>query len=593
MAGVVGLGLLAALYVLLLLPQLDRPLVYDDVNFAFAARAVAETGLAFANAGHMSDRWDFSRREQWALWHPPLYIYLLGLQFKLFGVSETSARLLGCAFGLGTGGLTYLTARALVPGRPRAATATGLLAAAFFMLSPLALQSALILDIDGTVLTFLLTLMALVLVRFPPERDARRLPILAGLFALALWAKLTTPLGFLAVLAATRLLAGRVRQAAIELVVIGLGGGALFLLSWALACVALGMPFDMPFAVTWVQLWLATESTGSWLRSPAALAGALTPALLWAGPYLSLLFAAAGLARLRSYLLTRKIQVVDLLVGFGTLVYLVYLIKLAGGFPKYHVAMLPFWSTAAAALLVETVRRLRIAEAVVLVGAGAGCWWYFRSVPEEWIYGVSAEVGHQLLALPLLLAAGFAALLYLATGAGLGRAVPLLLAAMAIAWGPGVVTRMALADYSTTYFHGTRGHREAAALLGALVGPDEFYVASKDVAWYAANQRYLDQDTFDHLTRAEGAGFGGSLLGYDVRVLALWQRPDSLKQHYRQVLAPGYELVGERDDYAVWVRRQPRERARINRTESVRPVGSPPGLASESRRRRCPVRSRR
>src|SRR5919205_281537 len=89
-----------AVYLALVVPQLGRPLIYDDVNFAFAGRAVAETGLAFANAGHMSDRWDFSRREQWALWHPPLYIYLLGLQFKLFGTSETSGRLLGTAFGL-------------------------------------------------------------------------------------------------------------------------------------------------------------------------------------------------------------------------------------------------------------------------------------------------------------------------------------------------------------------------------------------------------------------------------------------------------------------------------------------------------------
>ena len=103
----VVLLLLAAVYLWLLRPQLARPYMYDDVNFAFAARAVADTGLPYANAGHMSDRWDFSRREQWALWHPPLYIELLGLQFKLFGTSETSGRLLGAAFGLATAARLY------------------------------------------------------------------------------------------------------------------------------------------------------------------------------------------------------------------------------------------------------------------------------------------------------------------------------------------------------------------------------------------------------------------------------------------------------------------------------------------------------
>src|SRR5207237_6060876 len=59
-------------YLALVATQLDRPLMYDDANFALAARAVAETGLPFGNQGWMSERGDFSQREQWALWHPPL-----------------------------------------------------------------------------------------------------------------------------------------------------------------------------------------------------------------------------------------------------------------------------------------------------------------------------------------------------------------------------------------------------------------------------------------------------------------------------------------------------------------------------------------
>src|SRR5438445_10617493 len=40
--------------------QLGRPLMYDDANFALAAKAVADTGLAFGNQGWMTDRSDFS-----------------------------------------------------------------------------------------------------------------------------------------------------------------------------------------------------------------------------------------------------------------------------------------------------------------------------------------------------------------------------------------------------------------------------------------------------------------------------------------------------------------------------------------------------
>lgn len=556
-ASAIVLALLAAAYLALLAPQLGRPLVYDDVNFAFAARAVAETGRAFANAGHMSDRWDFSQREQWALWHPPLYIYLLGLDFKLFGVSETSARLLGAAFGLGTALLTYLTGRTLAAGLGAAAEATGLLAAALYLLSPLATQSALILDIDGTVLTFVLVLISYVALRFPTSRYPRARPALAALFALALWAKLTTPLGLLAALVAYRLLGGRVREAAYDLVVIGLGGGALFLVTWGPACLALQMPFDMPFAVTWLQLWLAADSTGAWRNSPAAAARALAPGLLWAGPYLVPLFLAAALTRARSLLLSRKVQAVDLLIGLGLLVYVVYLIKLAGGFPKYQVAMLPFWALAAAALVVELVGCIGRRDSLLALGAFGLFFVYARSLADAWVSGPRPELGGELVVVPLLVAGALAVIHHLIGRRGLTRSVPLILSAFALAWGPAVVSRMGATDFSTTYFYGTRGQREAAEVLDGLVGPDEFYVASKDVAWYAANQRYVDQETLAYFVAIDGGRFDGHLLGYDVRVLALWQQPDSLKAHYRQLLGPGHDLVAERGDYAIWVRRGP------------------------------------
>jgi hypothetical protein len=530
--------------------------VYDDVNFAFAAQAVAETGMPYANAGHMSDRWDFSQREQWALWHPPLYIELLGVQFKLFGVSESSGRLMGAVFGLATGALTYLTGRALGPGGWISREATGLLGAAFFLLSPLAIQSALILDIDGTVLTFLLALIVYLLVRFPPERHPRVLPVLGGLFALSLWAKLTSPLGLVACLVTVRLLAGRLGQALRELLIIGLGGGAVFLATWGLACLAFRMPFDMPFGVTWIEFLDASATPKGWLRSPEAIAQTAAPSLLWTGPYLVPLFAAAGVARLRGFVATRKIQPVDLLIGFGLLLFLVYLIKLAGGFPKYHIAMLPFWAVSAAALVVEVTGAVLWFElGLLVVGFVLFSQYFANSVPDLWVYGWKPDLGSQLGIIPGLLASGLLAALYLTAGRQLGRNLALALTTMALAWGPAVEQGMGRVGYSTTYHYGTSGQREAAELIDSLLRPNEFYVASKDVAWYAQNQHYIDQDTFDHFLRSSGDRFDGSLLHYDIRVLALLERSDSLQEYYRKALSPRYGRLAERGDYAIWVRR--------------------------------------
>src|SRR5207302_2273204 len=106
----------AIAYVLFVARQLDRPLMYDDANFALAARAVAETGLPFGNQGWMSERGDFSQREQWALWHPPLYVYLDGGLAHLSGWTPPVLRLLGVAGGLATGLLTWQLAAEITRG---------------------------------------------------------------------------------------------------------------------------------------------------------------------------------------------------------------------------------------------------------------------------------------------------------------------------------------------------------------------------------------------------------------------------------------------------------------------------------------------
>ena len=52
----------ALVYLVLVGRQLGRPLMYDDANFALAAKSVAETGVPFGNQGWMSDRGDLSHR---------------------------------------------------------------------------------------------------------------------------------------------------------------------------------------------------------------------------------------------------------------------------------------------------------------------------------------------------------------------------------------------------------------------------------------------------------------------------------------------------------------------------------------------------
>src|SRR4029453_13831054 len=124
----------------------------DDANFGLAARAVADTGVPFGNQGWMSERGDFSQQEQWALWHPPLYVYLLGAIAKIGGWTPAVLRLPALLSGLASAALTYLLARELTHGLPQVKKVAGATAAALLLICPLTVQSALILDIDFTLL---------------------------------------------------------------------------------------------------------------------------------------------------------------------------------------------------------------------------------------------------------------------------------------------------------------------------------------------------------------------------------------------------------------------------------------------------------
>ena len=44
----------------------------------------------------------------------------------------------------------------------------------------------------------------------------------------------------------------------------------------------MGMPFDMPFAVVWIEFVDAAGSSRAWLESPRAFLAVLLPPVLWA-----------------------------------------------------------------------------------------------------------------------------------------------------------------------------------------------------------------------------------------------------------------------------------------------------------------------
>ena len=66
---------------------------------------------------------------------------------------------------------------------------------------------------------------------------------------------------------------------------------------------------------------------------------------------------------------------------------------------------------------------------------------------------------------------------------------------------------------------------------------DEPYVASKDVAWYAKNRNYVDQESWQHVVwDLNGGRYDDTYLGIPIRVIVLEVGEETLRWAYDGVL---------------------------------------------------------
>src|SRR5215207_5597182 len=223
--------------------QIGRPFVYDDISFMQGARAIADTGRPYGNQGYMLHLYD--QRDQWALWHPPLYLYLLGATVRLFGDSEPAARGIGALCLLIAAAFAFDLARRVVLSRgggPQRALAAGALAVALYALNPLAIQASMVLDIDNTILMVLMLALVWLAIRLPVPWGLGTVVGLALLFGLSLWAKMTTPLAVAAALVFTRFFQPVGWRGALQAALMVLLGTVVFTLTWVGISAAANLP---------------------------------------------------------------------------------------------------------------------------------------------------------------------------------------------------------------------------------------------------------------------------------------------------------------------------------------------------------------
>jgi hypothetical protein len=484
----------------------------DNADFAAAATAVADTGKPIFYRGENDPT-------ELALWHPPLYVYLLGGWFKVFGVGPAQARTFGALCAISQGWIVLAMVATLFGPAVRFAIEQWFWA--IYLLNPYTVQTATILDIDSTIYGPLLCSVLLATVRLNWRAgDMRKdLPsrwdyvLVIGTIVVALWAKLTT---ILLVIPFVFLLLSRhwgPWRAARFTILASAGAGALFLVTYFAYGATLHLDVRYTFGFL-VYSFLTRGSSGhSGLAARLSdarnnLKGMIPFMVRWTGllPWLALSggILCAGWSAIRSKS-TRAwdYSLLLLLAGAATLYYCCQTTTWAGAPFKYTFV---FWGLSLTAPLLlafddtlwssrpiqslglelwPTARMFRLwAPLLFCISA-----WYGRYQLQdhqllEWRTALWATILPALLLLPSIPRsfqsrqgyANFALLVGICSWAGVQF---------------GVTLYQLQVPYSTTYDYGQTGMEETAAFLRVNMSENELFSSMKDLG-YLTHRRFYD-----------------------------------------------------------------------------------------------------
>ncbi|HYP56626.1 MAG TPA: hypothetical protein VEQ41_10070 [Solirubrobacterales bacterium] len=271
-------------------------------------------------------------------WHPPLYIYAIGVATAFVGTDSPQAlRGVGALGLLAAALLLILIAREVTP-RWRL---VGGVAAILLLLHPFAIQGSLFLDIDNSIYAPLALLAIWLAIRYgqreAPLSGGQILAIGAAL-ALVTWAKMTSTTVLIAAIVLWWLLSRRPpRRAALECAAFLAVGAILFTSTYGLWCVVTGIPFSYTFDVTFagksnrlLSEWWLVENAVHWH-------------LRWLGPAVILLTLVYAVDMVRRFAAERKPHPLDLpfLFAVGVLIFYVGLSPTDGTYQgKYAIPAL-------------------------------------------------------------------------------------------------------------------------------------------------------------------------------------------------------------------------------------------------------------
>lgn len=494
LANAMLLLLAGAIVLTVLSPLMNKPLVTDEVESVKVALALDKIGIPVIEVGS---------EKQVMFHHSRVYHYMLASIFGWLGNGEFNARLLGLGSYLINGLLIWLIARILAS--EKKTSWAPFWATLFYLISPLAVQGSVLVDIDTTILTVCSTFFLYYLISTMQKPSAYQGVALSVLWGGCLIVKVTTSLLLGPLAALVHLQRGDWKRRGIFLLELFSIALLIYLAFTFIYSYSRGLDPLSPILHKSARIvsGLSSEDSNillSWIKRSLRL-------ILWVSPFALLLYLVAVSQIWRSFLNNKVIDGPVLLALYTLTILVVYIaVKGSGyGFPRYHLPMLP----AMCVLIGLQVGRLRLTRgqillALVLLVLQLA---YYFQLNTDFFYAAYTFHERTVLAVEPMpdAAVGLAktGLAYLLPFFGavvvfyllrLRGTAPVMLAAVVV-FVPLSLSQIFIqkdTPYATNYMYGESGIREAAVFMKDAVKSDQRIVCPTDLAYYLERkQAYL------------------------------------------------------------------------------------------------------
>lgn len=471
-----------AVFAVLVAVQSNKPYVLDEAEFPMVSYETSQTGIPIYYHGEQET-------QHIGIYHPTLYINLLAVFLKVFGYSEISVRAFGALCVLLSAFLLIKIYRQLYKRDGR----LEVLFLALFLLNPYTIANATLPDIDSTILPIVILLFVFASIKYVVETKLwsnRIVLILACLFSLALWSKLTTPLILPPLLACIAYISSRrIKESLIFTAKVTLIGAALFATTYLVYCLVLGLSPTYTYSFLIASFAKGTSTEGPFVGVVHNLDN-LRYFVYWITIPLITIIGIASSRILLDKSSDDKSRVSKLLIATSllTTVFYIALMSPFGGFFKYPFAVFGLLLLSVVFFIHKylDISKLNYAHAFAALFLG------FLTEKIFWADSMFLSL-KPFTFLPLILVIIIIAYLLLSklrSHRDALRSLLLLLVFFAIGFQLSISRIQALSSYPTKYLYGQTGMNDASEYLRSNTKPDEVIWSMKDIGYYVNNKYY-------------------------------------------------------------------------------------------------------